>query len=485
MSIELRKYVDYLITEADGKPPATKGEKKVKQPDQPMVFSQKFRDILTAIQNMKQSNVSKRLLEMEQDKTKFFDISYVDISDDGENVTFLQSARIERLKKEDKPEEDYWTSKMRTPMKVGRFIKQVYPKFSDDAIQKFSNKFKTIVKEADEAINFEIVEGEDIVFWYDGRNYENEDGTLGGSCMQGEDCGPFFNCYKDNPNQCKMLILKNKDGDKIKGRAIVWKLSKPKDTIFMDRVYTNSDEDEMLFTNYAKREGWLYKDEQKYGGTFIMVPGKGSQDTELEVILENTNYDRYPYLDTLRYFYPESKMMASHPDGDGKRITLTDTDGYYEEFRGEGYVDPIVYDAYNNEEIPESRATWCRYDNAYCASEDAIRLSYNNEFAFPKSPHIVYSEYTKKWYAKEDCVYSKPLVTWLWKKYAVQVYHDKNKRQKFDWYHRFELNKTIGKVGDDYYDIDLLYEKEKKKSPGKIVGKTKTEVSYGFKEDVM
>jgi hypothetical protein len=479
------KYLEYLIKEADEPKPAAKGEKKVKLPDQKMILSDKLRTALQDVQSMKQSNISKRLLELEKPASdRLFDYSYVDVDDDGEKVSFLQSSRIERLIKEGKPVEEFWTSKLRTKQKTGRFITQTLPKFSEESVQKFTKKFKTILKEAGESGNFELVEGDDIIYWYDYRNYADDCGTLGGSCMSGPEAGRYLNCYRNNPNQCKMIILKNADGDKIKGRAIVWKLSKPKDKIFMDRVYTNREEDELLFTNYAKREGWLYKDEQKYGGTDIVVPGEGSKELYLEVILDNTNYNLYPYIDTLRYFYPELKMMANHDEAENEYYTLTDTEGHYEEWNGgwgEDEPDPMVFDAYNKKEIPESRATWCRYDNAYCATEDVIRLSYNNEFAFPKSPHIVWSEYTKKWYGKEDCEFSKMLNTWIWKKYLVDVYHDKEKKQKPDKCHRFELNKTIGKIGDDYYDIDLLERLETKRVPRKEPGKFKTVVTYGFK----
>jgi len=474
--MSINKYFDYL------KEAAEKGEKKVKQPDQKMILSDRFKDVLISIQNIKQSNISKRILELEE-VDRLFDFSYVDVEDDGESVSFLQSSRIERLKKEGKPKEEFWTSKMRTTQKIGRFIIQNLPKFSEDSVQKFVKKFKTIVKETEESGNFELVDGDNIVYWYDARNYDSLRGTMGASCMSHEDCGRFLNIYRNNPKQCKLFILKNSDGNKIRGRALVWKLSKPEGAIFMDRVYTNKDEDEILFTNYAKREGWYCKDEQKYGGTYIIVPGKGSQDIEMEVILENTNFDLFPYVDTLRYFYHEQKKLSSVDDLEGEYYTLTDTEGHYEQWRDDDDYDPIVHDGYNDEDIPESRATWCRYDNAYCATEDVIRLSYNNEYAFPRSPHIVWCEYTKKWYAKEDSVFSKPLNTWIWKKYAVDVYHDKNKRTPPDVTHRFELNKTIGKVGEDYYDIDLLYAIDSKKVPGKTPGKTKTEVTYGFKED--
>ena len=465
------KYIDYLIKESADEPPkpAAKGEKKVKQPDQIMFLSDKFKKVLADIQSMKQSNISKRLLELDGSTDRLFDISYVDVDDDGENVSYLQANRIDRLKAEGKPIDEFWTSRLRVKQKIGRFITQMLPKFNEDSIQKFTKKFKVVLKEGSEQVSFELVEGDDIVYWYDARNYETDDGTMGSSCMSGPEAGQYLNCYRNNPNQCKLIILKSEDNpDKIKGRAIVWKLTTPKDKIFMDRIYTNNDDDELLFINYAKKQGWYSKDVQKYGSTNIVIPGEGSKDLYMEVELDNTNYKLYPYVDTLRYFYPEKKIMASSQKYDDEYYTLTDTEGHYDEYKGEGDdADPLVYDGYNDVEIPESRATWCQYDNSYITSEDAIRLSYNNTFAFPKSQHIVWSDYTKKWYAKNDAVFCKPLNSWIWNKYVVDVYHDKNKELPPDKTHRFELGKTIGKVGDDYYDIDLLYVKNKKVVPKK------------------
>jgi len=143
----------------------------------------------------------------------------------------------------------------------------------------------------------------------------------------------------------------------------------------------------------------------------------------------------------------------------------------------------MVYDEYNDQDIRESEAVWCDLDGAYCHRDDAIRLAYNGTWSFPESDKIVDCEYNNKTYAKKDCVFSEPLNSWIWDKYAVDVYHDKDKTQPPDKIHRFELNKTIGKVGDDYYDIDLLNVVDSKKVPGKKGGKFKTVNTYEFKED--
>lgn len=478
----LKNYGEYIIENAE--PP---DKKKSKNPDQPMILSKRFKKILEDIQSVNQSNISKRLLELES-SDRLFDFSYVDIDPDGESVSYLQSNRIDRLKKENKPIDEFWTSdKMRTKQRIGRFISQVLPNFNENSVEKFVKKFKVIVKKESKEYVFELVERNDIVYWYDYRNYDSEDdGTMGSSCMSGPESAKYLNIYRNNPSVCRMLILKNDNGEKIRGRAIVWKLSNPDGRIFMDRVYTNDSSDELIFIEHAKKNKWLYKENQLYGDTYIVDPTNNRKSKmDLEVSLENTDFYLYPYLDTLRYYYRDEKKLRNFIKRDGNYYTLTDTEGHYAEYTDEDYDDndPVVYDAYNGRYIPENDAAWCVYDDGYISINDAIALTYNNTYAFPKSPNIVWSTYTNKHYAKVDSVYSETLKTWIWKIYAVDVYHDKNRKIKPSVNHRFELNKTIGKVGDYYYDLDLLVAIDSKKVKNKN-GKSIVEVTYDFKDNL-
>jgi hypothetical protein len=483
MNDRFKRYKNFLLeTQVAAK------DKRSKPPELNIIYSVGFRSALIAIQNMKQSNISKRLLELESSKDKFFDFSYVDITKDVDTITYLPANRVERFKSEGKPNEEFWTSKSRVSQKVGRFIKQVLPSFSEKSIVKFVDKFKTIIQEETNANNFELVEGDEIVFWYNSKNYETIKGTLGSSCMSDDECGPYLNIYKNNPNQCKLLILKNEAGDKIKGRALVWKLSD--DRIFMDRVYTSNDSDIMTFTNYAKKQGWLCKDKQNYGLNDLNIIEKGKFiNPNMEVHIDNTNFEEYPYVDTLRYYYPKIKTLSSvrrktSPE-DGELMTLTDTEGKYAEYQwpDDEYDDPLVHDGYNNIEINESEAQWCVADDGYCHRDDVVELTYNHTFAFPNSPNVVYSEYSKKPYIKKDATFSNLLNTWIWTKYAVDVYHDRNRTGKPDVTHRFESGKSIGKVGDYYYDLNLLKVTGTKQveGTGKDKGKFKIEYTYEFK----
>lgn len=65
--------------------------------------------------------------------------------------------------------------------------------------------------------DFDIVEGEDIIHWYNG-NYNEYGATLSNSCMRYDECGEYLRVYADT---CKMLVLFNKERDLICGRALL------------------------------------------------------------------------------------------------------------------------------------------------------------------------------------------------------------------------------------------------------------------------
>lgn len=424
-----------------------------------MIFSNDFSNTLRKIIDMRQSNISKRLLNLPEENLKF-DISYVDIGEEKDSVTYLSLNRIYRLKKDGASDSEYWTTKLREKTKIGRFIKKIFgTKYSDDSINTFSNKFKTIAGSDKNVHKFEIVDGDDLIYWFNRNNYKEKIGTLGGSAMSYNASSAYLNMYSRNSNKCKMLILKDEYNDnKIVGRALLWILDEPEERIFMDRIFYDKLSTSDIFINKAKNENWLYKKDQIYGDTNIVMDKKETK-IKMHVVLDDTKFKFFPFMDTLRYYYPNLQTIANHKSFDDIVYTLNDEKGRYQEYDGDkerGFVpDPLVEDKYNNVKIKFRDAVWCDVDNAYCAKKDVVFLSYKNIYSFPNSDKIVYSDYQKRYYLKDDCVWSKPLNSWIWDKYAVDVYHDKNRQTQPDKTHRFESNKSIIKIGDYWYDIDL------------------------------
>src|SRR5690606_31262812 len=96
-------------------------------------------------------------------------------------------------------------TKSRNPLKIGKFVNKVIPgRFKDTDIEAFVNKFKANLENTEE--RFELVEGDDIAYWYKSENYQKIQGQLGSSCMRNKG-SEVFEIYTKNPEVCKMLIL--------------------------------------------------------------------------------------------------------------------------------------------------------------------------------------------------------------------------------------------------------------------------------------
>jgi hypothetical protein len=200
---------------------------------------------------------------------------------------------------------------MKTSNFSGKFTLKTDLKISDADIEKFYNNLSTIIKlsRPSEDTSFELVNGQDIAKYYDSNSYQMRSGNLGSSCMAIEDISDYFNIYVMNPNQISLLILRNNTNDKILGRAIVWNLEDGK---FMDRVYALNVIDENLFTDYAIKNEWLYRSNNKYC-TFYKNGGK-QPFKRLLIKLNKSNFKHYPYLDTLKYLNLDKNILTNDDD---------------------------------------------------------------------------------------------------------------------------------------------------------------------------
>jgi hypothetical protein len=226
-------------------------------------------------------------------------------------------------------------SRNRQSIRIGRGIRGLLTtggfNFTDAEIEKFVNQYKAEWDKMNDIFRFfEIVKGEDIAEWYKYQNYEfkRDKGTLSSSCMCAAPSS-FFEIYTQNPDVCQLLILKTED-DKIKGRALVWKANvyisgSKMEITFMDRVYTHEDADVELFRQYAKKMGWHYKSNNNHWNLESIVAPDGTSLSvgEITVQVNNGDYSKYPYLDTLKRYSPYTGIL-SNKNGD---YELEDTGG--------------------------------------------------------------------------------------------------------------------------------------------------------------
>ena len=205
----------------------------------------------------------------------------------------------ERLKDAKSELRDKIFKSSRQEVRVGRAIRTILNakgiQYTDQEVEIFVNKFRGTLSVMNDVFSrFEIVEGEQLVFWYHRKNYESQTGSLGTSC-QAVGRADWLEIYSDNPDTVKLLILKSFDNpDKIIGRALLWYLEDGR--ILMDRMYTNKESDRNVFKEYARNKNYIIREE--------------SNDVWIAQI-KSGGYDAYPSVDTMNYWNPATGKISN------------------------------------------------------------------------------------------------------------------------------------------------------------------------------
>ena len=358
----------------------------------PLMLSDRFKNLLRKIDD----KISKHFINNEHDGEH--KSTYIDLDDSGlDKVSFIVTTKavevIADYKGLDKEKEishntfidtKYNTdlinklySKHRSVTTIGRLVNKLFPdKFKSDDVQSFVLKFKS----SRDSKDFELVDGDDIIKYYNENSYEEDSGTLGNSCMRYDECESYIEFYAENSNVVDLLILKSeKDEEKIKGRALVWKLSRPSGRTFMDRIYTIDDYDEELFKTYAKENGWLYKKRQDSSDSTIIVDTLNDTEDYMKLVVDGVSdspSDQYPYMDTLKYYSSDEGTLTNDNDYfSGEYYELESTEGYYDERQSGIWVE------YYGEYMNEDDLVYCELGDEYRTSEDAVYLDYYGEYA--------------------------------------------------------------------------------------------------------
>lgn len=248
-----------------------------------------------------------------------------------------------------------WTT-ARNPIKIGRLVRAILTvakiPFTAKDIEDFTNQYKSTYDISKDAFKkFDIVSGSDIAYWYSADHYVPGGGTLNNSCMAHSDSN-YFDIYSRN-KQVKLVILYGDNGtltpegdfksNKIKGRALLWELTMDGSPVtFMDRIYTVNDSDTDLFKEFAQQNGWWYKSRQSMEQDEDFTDGKTTKRALLVADLDKTDFDKYPYTDTLS-FINTNDDTASNRAEDYNRV-LRDTSGGWEDEDGNSYGDDYYDD---------------------------------------------------------------------------------------------------------------------------------------------
>lgn len=280
-------------------------------------------------------------------------------------------------------------------VRIGKLINRLFPgQFSDKQREEFINKLKVNLENYGEKM--ELVDGDDIRYWYDGEKYAIHKGPLWSSCMKDDD---FFDIYAYNPEVCKLLILTEQG--KLKGRALVWKVNHEKFEWFMDRQYCSLDYDVEKFRKWARDHGWAYRATNSiHQPRSVYFNGK-ADNIALEVKLKPLEYRTFPYMDTFKSYYPDENILRNMEDDEGCYI-LQSTEGSYDDRMG-------VYSEYYDRRISSDHAVWSNVIDDYLDIRHAVHVSAGsrrNQSWYPDDHEdIVYDEISNQWLHRDDAVW--------------------------------------------------------------------------------
>ena len=324
---------------------------------------------------------------------------------------------------------DLWSKENRQLGKPTRIIKKlIKAKYSDAEYENFNNLLRACIEKN---CAFEVVSKENIPHWYNYMNYHALTGTLETSCMRNVPAD-YFDIYQDH---AEMLVLKKHD--RLIGRALVWTIDGMK---YLDRVYYAQDHLYQKFIDYAMENQWAYR---SFKGVLAegdqvswYVPGddyKSSVTLDLRIQLKKC-YGSWPYMDSLRYYYPSEDLLSTSPDveGAGKYIELLFTDGglgdpYTCRICGETLniadfddQEDMFYSNYLDDYICSSCAVWSEDLSDWLAEEDSVRALWSRresdwvpansddivligeEYWFERADRVCIDEKTNTYYLKDE-----------------------------------------------------------------------------------
>jgi hypothetical protein len=314
-------------------------------------------ELRTILEQIKSESVVADLLcksrhskeDLVEDPVNFISIS----SQDPTRISYLTTERIGSIH-----EFEYWTSSRRFHMKPGGFISKVFKDVSAKDVEIFSNLYRAEVRKP--KFEFKVVTGEDIRRYYHYDYHVNDYGSLGVSCMRYESCQKLFNMYVENPDKISLLLMLNEDG-RVMGRALLWNFDGNK---IMDRIYTINDEQLVFyFKKWSTENGYYYKAQQNwYNSIQFERLGEGRKIFKFDIKLNNSDFRYYPYMDTFKFFNPDTGTFSNYRPEGRDHYTLCSSDGSKYDWNYLEYDD---------------------FDKVYRHRGETVRLHYLNMNAHP------------------------------------------------------------------------------------------------------
>lgn len=198
--------------------------------------------------------------------------------------------------------------------KPGKFLTKLFPNVKASEIGNFVDYITalTIQPETETNLEFNIIKGLDICYYYNENNYvkrdkntnllifennkvqESEPDTLNKSCMRYNEKGIDIEFYSKFPEKISLGILT--ENNKLRARCILW--TADDGNKYYDRVYYFKTSDYDLLVNRLIKEGYRN----------CSCSNREKYDFPVEITISKSKYEtvtKCPYLDTLCYFIVE------------------------------------------------------------------------------------------------------------------------------------------------------------------------------------
>lgn len=238
-------------------------------------------------------------LLVSRDATESHTADYLALRDDG-TISFLPSSKAS-----DEAHESPWVRRHRQNARPGRVVKMVLKLSRYEELVSYDiERFTYLCQSANEETHHvDIVSGDDIGWWYNQECVHECQ-----SCMHGK--SSILKLYTENPEKVSLAIVSH--NGVLQGRALIWEADDGKR--YMDRIYGTGS------ASLALRS---YREDQDIGDVYV------HDAHDIYVSLPQADMTRFPYMDSLRYFYP-GKGVSNALSGErwGKsRYILDSTDG--------------------------------------------------------------------------------------------------------------------------------------------------------------
>jgi hypothetical protein len=489
----------------------------------PFVLSDRLRQLLKIIKHP----IAEKIIEI----SNITDISYKSItlidydSDDVGKFTYVLSSKLYdyMTKKHNYAEFAEITNDIiyynvkeklfdvnRISTSIVKFINKLFPdEFKNNGepgydIESFMNLIKS--KRSINFDRFKIVKGDDIVKFYNENNYDSRrsGSALGNSCMRYNSCSGYIDFYANNDVEL-VILLSDKEDDKIVGRAILWNImsinGEDVNRKFMDRIYTIFDYDVYLFKDFATINKWLYKKNQDMNEYTEIVDTITNESKQLELVTSSgfTESKRYPFMDTMKFLYLNNEYLANRNEldngyniyklestmGSYENVTVDDEEDEHEnevyiEYYGDWYnLDDVVYCEYGGEyrleqdaieildtndyatrDYAEDELYFSNEQDGWLIPDNSVRLEYYGDYVTQRYAvrNYFYSERDDEYYKADDCVFSEHYDTYLLTENTVEVFTDIDKDNK-DYREEGDSTYIAVYIKDyeypEYYDEDL------------------------------